>query len=174
MTLTRVIASAAMLLMATFVIVPTVSAQERGTRDFLNQLAAATEAEMRAVDMVKERGNSQPIKQLADKLNSYHREMRADLRDLANDAGVRNFEPNLQDRHREILDDLRNRRSNDLDAQYVRAQASLYQEQIKLLDEYARNGEDRRLRDFAHRQADAVRNQIKMLGGYEGFTVPAN
>lgn len=154
-------ASLGILLAATFT-ASGAMAQAKKVTDALNQVAAVNEAQVRASTQVLDRGQSPGIRETAGLLRAHQEEMKAQLKNVADEAGVRELDGGLGG-YRRLVEDMDNARGDDLDDLYVRTQVRLYEAKIASLRDLADVDGSPRLREYAQRELDHARSQLKLL-----------
>ena len=128
---------------------------------FADMQAASDKFEIESSRLAGGKASSQEVKDFAAMMIRDHTKSSEDLKAAAGAAGVSvNPDPALPPALQAHLDELR-RDGTNFDGAYKRQQLSAHQETLRMLRNYAENGDNPALKDFAGKTATVVEGHLE-------------
>lgn len=136
-------------------------------QEFVTKAAEGGKAEIEMAKLAERHGESPEVKKFAEHMIRDHTKSNAALERLASAKGaVLPKGPGAAQTL--ILEDLKDLRSAEFDAAYVKAQIEAHRQMSALLEKQARSGRDPDLRKFATATLATVEKHEKMAEGLDG------
>jgi putative membrane protein len=133
------------------------------TADFIQKAAISDMFEIQAAQLAETRGNT-AVKPFARQMVTDHRASTAALRTaLQGQAGLPALPTALDADHQNMLNDLRNANAAEFDQKYVDNQTHAHQDALRLMQNYAQNGDNAALKTFASNTAPTVQHHLDMI-----------
>ncbi|MCK6418108.1 MAG: DUF4142 domain-containing protein [Alphaproteobacteria bacterium] len=141
-----------------------------GAQSFVNQAAIGNRFEIQSSELAIERSDNESILNFARMMIEDHTKAGTELKEaileVNNVSVVRTPAEILDADHQRKLEALRNASQDSFDAHYVHIQVQAHDEAVRLFDQYAAQGTQPELRDFAAQTLPTLREhqqQIKTL-----------
>lgn len=112
-------------------------------------------------------GRDQRLRGFAQMMIDHHTKMSRDLMAAARNAGLRPPAPMLVEFQREMVNRLRPLRGAEFDREYRRQQVVSHELALRLHENYAKDGDNARLRTAAGTAVPVVRQHLEMIRGIE-------
>jgi putative membrane protein len=127
------------------------SAEAASTKDFVHNAAIGSEFEIESSKLALEKSSNSDVKQFAQMMIDDHTKAADKLKDTLKSEGKDTAMADgvLDDKHQKMLDKLQSADADDFDGKYIAAQTSAHKEAISLFDDYAKNGDDKNVKNFA-------------------------
>lgn len=148
------------------------AAQARLTQpaqEFARQAAISSEFELQSSKLALQKAQSEEVKDFAQQMIDDHTQASTRLRDALKEADA---DPaalastSLDAKHQALLDGLTSAQASNFDQQYITAQKQAHQEALTLFGDYAENGDNEDLKDFAENTLSTLQEhheQVKEL-----------
>ena len=128
------------------------------TQEFVRKAAIANQFEIESSYLARERARTNEVRDFAERMIDDHTETAVRLEDAVEDSRTRlQFPRNIDNKHRKMLNRLENVRGRNFDRQYVAMQTDAHTQAVQLFSDYARNGRDPEIREFARETLPALR-----------------
>jgi putative membrane protein len=157
----------ASMLLAGVATLPAQAEMRPSTEDFIQKTATGNRFEIDSSRLAVDKAHSPKIRDFARQMISDHRKAGEDFTDTLTkdrkdkDKPVPNDEPNAD--QKKALDALNNAPEKEFDKTYVDTQVKAHDDTVSLFEDYAKNGDDQALKDFAQRTLPTLKNHQKMV-----------
>lgn len=134
------------------------------TRDFIEKAAQGGLYEVRSSEVALQRAQRGDVRSFAQKMIEDHTEANQDLKTAISQAGIA-FEPPtvLDDAHQGKVKELGEADVEDIDEDYIEDQIEAHEKTIELFEEYAEDGDNTHLQQFASRTLPILRGHEEMI-----------
>ena len=133
------------------------------TKGFATAAATGDLYEVAAGQIAAQRGQSQAVKDFAQKMVDAHTETSAKLKSLIAGEKINLALPAHVDHRRQgMLDDLRGAKAQDFDHRYIAQQVAAHKEADILMRGYAKDGDSAAIKSFAATTDKAVKMHLSM------------
>jgi len=133
-----------------------------GAKNYVEKAALTDMFEIESSRIALERSKVQPVKDFAQMMIDNHTKTSVEVMPLATSAGV--APPTALDAdHMKKLDDLRNAKDQDFDDVYIDQQTEAHENALSLHKDFANNGRDAGLQQFAAKTAPVVDAHLVMI-----------
>lgn len=129
-------------------------------QEFADMQASSDMYEIEAGRLAEENGSSQAVQEFGAMMERDHTESTANLQEAAQQADGVTVDPQLTAKHESDLEALRNAGEN-FDSTYKQQQIAAHQQALDMLQNYASNGDNQALRDFASQTATVVEGHLE-------------
>jgi putative membrane protein len=131
-------------------------------KGFATEAAVSDMFEVAAAKVAVERSTNADAKAFANKMITAHTETTAQLKALL--VSHKDVVPpaTLDNRHQGMLDELRGAKAEDFDGRYMAQQVDAHKEALILMQGYAKDGDDPKVKSFANKTAGAVQMHLNM------------
>lgn len=154
---------------------PAIGSAGQSTEGFIREAAIANSYEIQAADLALQRSRDPHVESLARMIRSDHDKAGRRLAQIDRN-GLPPLPTALDDRRKQMLDQLKNARAEDFNGAYLDQQKTAHDDAIQAFSDYASNGDNPDLKRFAadtlpvlRKHDDAVaRAQGQMSGGTMG------
>ncbi len=134
------------------------------TQDFINKAAISDMFEVQAGQLAQTRGGNDAIKNFARQMVTDHRATASAMQAaLHGQDGLPPPPTALDQDHQNMLNELRNAGAAEFDQKYVDNQTHAHQDALNLMQDYAQNGDNATLRQFASETAPKVQHHLDMI-----------
>lgn len=149
---------------ATAGVVGKVSAEMTSTtKGFVNAAATSDMYEVAAGRIALARAQNQGVKDFAQKMIDAHTQTTSELKGIIASNNLSVAPPaHVDDRRQGMLDNLRGASGADFDNRYITQQIAAHQEADILFRGYAKDGDDRAVKEFAARTDPKIREHLAM------------
>jgi len=145
------------------------------TRGFVTAAATSDMYEVAAGKIAEQRTRSPQIHEFAEKMVNAHTMTTEKLKDIIADDNIKVTPPShVDDRHQGMLDDLRGAKAEDFDHRYIAQQIAAHKEADILMRGYAKDGDNKAVRDFAAITDKAVKMHLDMAQKLDASTRSAS
>jgi putative membrane protein len=152
-------------LLAILAIVTTVALASCGapsTPDFVKRAAMSDLYEIEAGKIASEKGQSEPVKEFGRKMAEMHGKTSEELTSIVQAEKIDVKLPvKLDKRHQKMIDALNEAKPEDFDETYVKQQVRAHGKAVELFDEYAEDGNNAALKQFAANTLPAIKQHLK-------------
>ncbi len=138
------------------------AAQETAARAFAPMAASGGMYEVQSSLLALDRSRDHTVRAVARRMIEEHQRVNQDLAARATTNNIR-LPQHMTERHRRMLDDLAAVPPAEFDGTYLRQQDTAHREAVALFSNYARNGDNAELRDFATRTLPALERHREMV-----------
>lgn len=129
----------------------TQAAQAVGAEEFVRTAGSSNRLEIESSQLAVDRGVTGEVLSFAQQMVADHtkagEEMKAALEET--DMTAATGEPELLDKHAQMLEELQGLEGEEFEQKYVEMQVQAHDEAVALFSGYAENGEQQALKDFA-------------------------
>lgn len=115
---------------------------------FANMASVSNMFEIESSKLAAEKASGDEVKAFAEQMIADHTQAGDEMATAAGNEGVTPASQ-LDQRHQQILDNLKALDGQDFDAAYIKAQVEAHDEAVALFEAYAANGADGPLKEFA-------------------------
>jgi putative membrane protein len=140
-----------------------VSAEMTSTlKGFAGEAATSDMYEVAAAKVALDRSKNADVRAFATEMVSAHTATSEKLKSLLashKDVGLPSA---VDDRRQGMLDELRGAKAEDFDGRYISQQVYAHQEALLLMQGYAKSGDDKSVKAFAHQTEKAVQTHLNM------------
>ncbi len=134
------------------------------TQDFITKAAISDMFEVQAGQLAQTRGGNDAIKNFARQMVHDHRATTSAMETALHGQDGLPAPPTALDQdHQNMLNDLRNANAAEFDQKYVDNQTHAHQDALNLMQDYAQNGDNAALRQFASETAPKVQHHLDMI-----------
>lgn len=147
--------------------VGTVSAATTSSlQGFVTGAAISDMYEVEAGKIATTRSSNADVKAFAEKMVTAHTETTAKLKSILAAMKHQPAAPaHLDDRRQGMIDELRGAKAADFDNRYISQQIDAHKEALSLMQNYAKNGDNAAVKNFASDTAPAVQDHLNMAEG---------
>lgn len=138
------------------------NAVSSGAKAFITQASEGGQFEIKSSELAKQRARSASVKSFAKKMVRDHQEANKKLVAVAHQAGSDVPNGQLQQKHADIVADLKKRSGVEFDRAYMNAQVTAHEETIGLFDSYAKQGDSAPLKQFATTTLPQLRQHLDL------------
>lgn len=132
-------------------------------QDFVTQAALSDMYEVQAGKLAQTKAQSAAVKSFARRMVTAHSRTTADLKRTIARAKIDVTPPSqLDQKHETMIDQLKGA-GQDFDTMYIGQQESAHQQALKLMQDYASNGDNRALKQFAQRTVPIIQDHLSMI-----------
>jgi len=149
----------ALALVAAAWVLPASAAEKAQT--FVDKAAVGGTFEVESSQLAIKMSKDADVKKFADMMISDHEKANADLEALAKQEGLK-VPGKLDKKHQALLDELGKAGAN-FDAPYIKAQLDGHQETVKMFEQYADNGDNNALQNFAVKTLPTLRTHLQTI-----------
>jgi putative membrane protein len=137
--------------------------------DFINNAAFSDKFEIESSNLAQGNSTSDKVRSFAAMMVNDHSKASQELLAVAKAAGISATPPpELQPRHRAIVDSLLPLRGAEFDARYIEAQVQAHTEGVALFTAYAQNGDNPELKAFAAKTLPTLQQHLEMVTAMKG------
>jgi len=127
---------------------------------FVRDATAGNRFEIQSGQLALSRSHAQGVRSFARRLITDHRAAARDMRAAIKSGGLKAPPDRLDAQHLRMLSEIRNARASAFDRTFIEAQVDAHQKAIALHRNYARNGQNAQLRQFAQNVLPALREHL--------------
>jgi len=139
-------------------------AQSDDTKTFVEKAGLSNLYEIRAGEIALGRTRRDDVRQFAQMMIDEHTKAGNDLKKALAISPQPPDVPEVLDNDRqEKINDLRKADTEDFDKEYIAAQTDAHEEAVSLFEDYAENGDDPALREFAANTLPALRQHERRI-----------
>jgi putative membrane protein len=130
------------------------------TRSFVQSATIANNFEMQAAQIALRNSGNDEIKQFAQEMVDDHAQLASQMKAAVSAAHITAGQATspLDGKHRKVLEALRTTTGDAFDDMYVKTQVDAHNDAVKLFTDYAQNGENPALKDFAAKTLPTLRH----------------
>jgi putative membrane protein len=145
------------------------------TKGFVTAAAISDMYEVTAGKLALERAQSSEVKDFAQKMVDAHTETTTKLKGIIASNNIKVTPPaHVDGRRQGMLDNLRGAKAADFDHRYMSQQVAAHKEADTLMREYAEEGDNAAIKDFARTTDKAVKMHLSMAQKLERNTETAS
>lgn len=145
------------------------------TQGFVTAAATSDMYEVTAGKIALQRAQSPAVKEFAQKMIDAHTATTAKLKGIIASNNINVTPPaHVDNRRQGLLDDLRGAKAEDFDHRYVSQQVAAHKEADTLMREYAEEGDNAAIKDFAATTDKAVKTHLSMAQKLDASTKSAS
>jgi putative membrane protein len=145
------------------------------TKGFVTAAAISDMYEVTAGKLALERAQSSEVKDFAQKMVDAHTETTTKLKGIIASNNIKVTPPaHVDGRRQGMLDNLRGAKTADFDHRYMSQQVAAHKEADTLMREYAEEGDNAAIKDFARTTDKAVKMHLSMAQKLERNTETAS
>jgi putative membrane protein len=134
------------------------------TQDFVQKAAMSDMFEIQAGRLAETRGGNSAIKAFGRQMVQDHTATSSALQAaLRGQTGLPTPPTALDQDHQNMLNDLRNASAADFDQKYTDNQTHAHEDGLNLMQDYAHNGDNAQLRQFASDTAPKIQHHLDMI-----------
>jgi putative membrane protein len=152
-------------LLAALAIVTTVALASCGapsTSDFVKRAAMSDLYEVEAGKIASEKGQSEPVKEFGRQMTEMHGKTSEELASIVQAEKIDVKLPvKLDKRHQNMIDALNEAKPEDFDETYAKQQVRAHGKAVELFDDYAEDGNNAALKQFAANTLPAIKQHLK-------------
>lgn len=130
---------------------------------FAKNAAIAGMYEIDSSRMALERSESEAVKQFAQDMIDSHNKIATDLKGTLPPGTVQMLPVDLDVEHQSMIQELRNAEDADFDQRYLAQQMQAHEQARALFRNYADNGDEARLKEFAQNTLPVIQSHIKQV-----------
>jgi putative membrane protein len=137
----------------------------QATQEFVTKVEMGTHVEIESAQVALKQAQDKKVKQFAQRMIKDHTKAGNMLKSaVKSDKGA-----NLPDDtpidadHQKMIDNLKSAQGADFDKQYVKMMVDDHEEDSKDFDDYAKNGDDPKIKAFAKKTAPVIHKHLKMI-----------
>ena len=131
-------------------------------QDFVTQAAISDKYEIRAAQIARKRSSNPRIDAFAARMIAEHGRSSGELSDIVAQRGRLIVPPQLDARHRGMIEQLQATSRPHFPALYMEQQVQAHEDAVALFASYAGNGDHPRLRGFAAMTLPVIRRHLEM------------
>lgn len=126
-------------------------AQAASTEDFVKNAAMAGMFEIQSSQLALNQSQNSDVKSFSQQMISDHTKISDDLKSVLSQSSAPNMvlPAQLDDKHQGMLDHLQKVAGTGFDHDYAKDQIAGHEEAVSLFKDYAKSGDDPKLKDFA-------------------------
>lgn len=140
---------------------------------FVKNAAIAGMYEINAARIALERSESEAVKQFAQDMIDAHNKIATDLKGTLPPSTVQMLPVDLDIEHQNMIQELRNAEDADFDQRYLSQQTQAHEQARALFRDYAENGGEARLKEFAQNTLPVIQTHIKQVASLNATKVAA-
>jgi len=145
------------------------------TQGFVTGAAISDMYEVTAGKLAMQRAQSSAVKDFAKEMVEAHTGTTAKLKSIIASNAIKVTPPaHVDDRRQGMLDDLRGAKAEDFDHRYISQQVAAHKEADTLMREYAEEGDNKAVKDFAAATDKAVKMHLSMAQKLDAGTKNAS
>lgn len=135
---------------------------DRGSAKFMTEAAQTDMLEMEAAKIAVEKSRNEQVRRFAQKMLDEHQKMSGRMKSAAGGQHPMSGEMAQLDRkHARKLDDLRKESGANFDRKYMEMQVEGHRDALKLHQDYAKNGDDAKLKKAANDALPHVQQHLQ-------------
>jgi putative membrane protein len=155
-------------------------AQAPATTDFVSRAAISNMFEIQSSQLAQQKAQNDRVRQLAQSMVQDHTAAGDKLKSTAQGIQGATVPTSLDQPHQQMVQTLQSAVGPGFDRNYVQMQVMAHRDAVSLFDQYAQNGDNQQLKQFAQQTLPTLRagsvclNSILGLvsGGSAGFKLP--
>jgi putative membrane protein len=148
---------------AATLVLPGLALAAPSTPDFLAKAGATDKFEVAAGKLAETHGGSAAVKHFGRKMVADHTKSTHMVEHAAMTSDVHAPAPALTDDQKAMIADLQGKRGKAFDTAYIADQKTAHQQALSLMQDYAQNGDDPKLKAAAAKIVPVVQEHIDML-----------
>lgn len=137
------------------------------TTNFVEKAAVSNTFEIRSSEIALDRSQNEAIRDFARRMITDHTMVKQNMTDTLQAAGIALHNPeSLDEKHLEKVRTLQSTGRGQFDRQYIDMQMEAHEEAVSLFEEYAENGDNEQVRQFAAQTLPALqqhKDQVDQL-----------
>lgn len=130
-------------------------------KDFVHDGLKANHMEIQMGQLAQQRGQSDQVKQYAQRLIQDHQKARQQLQQIAQSRGVEIKLEDPQERAKEVSEKLADASGAEFDKKFMEDQVKHHEKDIKKFEEFAREAKDPQLKQFATQALPILRQHLE-------------
>jgi putative membrane protein len=134
------------------------------TQNFLQNSAIANQFEISASRVALQKSQNDEVRQFAHQMIDDHTQIGSQEKQVITEENlnVQRPSPSLDPKHQKLLDKLNDASPEDFDKLYVKDQIDGHKEAVSLFSDYAKNGDDQGLKNFASDTLPTIKDHLKL------------
>ncbi len=162
MKLHRIILATAITALTFSTFIPVAIARSISTEDFVRQASIANEFEIESSKLALEKSQNKDVKGFAETMIENHTKTGEDLKAAlqSSKSGLK-IEDKLDGKHQKLMNTLQALSTDDFNKKYVSIQTDAHREAVGLFSDYASNGQDAVLKQFASVTLPGLKEHLK-------------
>ncbi|MBY0226977.1 MAG: DUF4142 domain-containing protein [Hyphomicrobium sp.] len=121
----------------------------KATQSFATAAASGNTLEVESSRIALEKSQNQDVKSFAQMMIDDHTKVGEQMKSALETAGLPAPADKMMPKHQDLVDKLKQAGANKFDGQYVAVQLKAHDEAINLFSDYAKNGDNAELKQFA-------------------------
>jgi putative membrane protein len=130
---------------------------------FVAQVAGGNTFEIESSKLALNRSKDKAVRSFADRMVKDHTEAAMKFRSALSEAKLKAPPEGLDAGHKAVLDGLRKKDDVSFDKAYVEAQHKAHVETIALFEDYAKGGDNARMKRFAQEVLPTLRTHLELV-----------
>jgi len=142
----------------------TQAAAVTSAQQFTDVAAVSNLFEIESSKIALEKATSPQVKEFAQRMIDDHTKAGDELKAAADAQGIK-VPTELDDKHKQLLDQLNAAAGADFDSAYIKMQTDAHHEAVALFDQFSKGGEDGQVKDFAAKTLPTLQDHEKTVQG---------
>jgi predicted outer membrane protein len=148
-------------------------AQKISAADFVNRAAVSSQFEVQSSELAQQKTQNDRIRQFAQRMVRDHKGVGDRLEATAQGIQGVTVPSDLDQRHQQMLQTLQRASGAGFDRNYAQLQVSAHRDAVNLFDQYAQNGDNQQLKQFAQQTLPALREHLQAIQQIQTSLPPA-
>lgn len=132
-------------------------------QEFASMATASNMFEIESSRLALEKAASPDAKAFAQHMIDDHTKAGEEMKAAAENQGGINLPSSVNDKHKQMLDQLNAATGADFETQYLSMQVSAHKEAVALFDAFSTNGSEGPLKDFARKTLPTLQQHLEMV-----------
>ncbi|MBJ6126810.1 DUF4142 domain-containing protein [Microvirga splendida] len=148
-------------------------AQQVSASDFVNRAAMGNQFEIQSSQLAQQKGQNERVRQFAQRMIQDHTAAGDRLQSMVQGMQGVTMPSSLDQRHQQMLQTLQNASGPGFDRNYVQLQIGAHRDAVALYDQYAQNGDNQQLKQFAQQTLPTLREHLQQAQQIQTQLPPA-
>ena len=139
-----------------------VQAKIISTRDFVHNASIANEFEIESSQLALEKSQNNDVKDFAQRMVDDHTDTGDRMKEALSSSGSKAKPTDMLDnKHQRLMNKLESASDDNFDRQYISIQTDAHKEAVNLFSNYAKNGKDASLKNFASETLPTLKEHLQ-------------
>uniref|UniRef100_UPI001E5C2DEA DUF4142 domain-containing protein n=1 Tax=Microvirga roseola TaxID=2883126 RepID=UPI001E5C2DEA len=141
--------------------------------DFVNRAAVSNMFEIESSRLAQQRSQNDRVRQFAQRMIQDHTQATERLQSVVQNIDGVSVPSNLDQQHQQMLRTLQSASGQGFDRAYVQMQVTAHRNAVNLFQQYAQNGDNQQLQQFAQQTVPTLREHLQSIQQIQNALPPA-
>lgn len=148
-------------------------AQAPAAADFVNRAAISNMFEIQSSQLAQQKAQNDRVRQFAQSMVQDHTAAGDKLKSAAQEIRGATVPTSLDQPHQQMVQTLQSASGPGFDRDYIQMQVTAHRDAVNLFDQYAQNGDNQQLKQFAQQTLPALREHLQSVEQIQNSLPPA-